>query len=82
VETRYDELVERLRRAALREPGEPEVAREYLDRLRTQAYAITDADVAALGRAGLSEDEIFELTVAGAVAAGLERLRAGLETLR
>jgi hypothetical protein len=30
---------------------------------------------------GLSEDEVFELTVAAAVGAGLERLEAGLRTL-
>jgi hypothetical protein len=32
--------------------------------------------------AGFSEDEIFEHTVSAAVAAGLERLDAGLRALR
>jgi alkylhydroperoxidase family enzyme len=42
---------------------------------------VTDADVEALKAAGFSEDEIFEQTVATAVAAGLERLDAGMATL-
>ena len=32
--------------------------------------------------AGYAEDEIFEYTVSAAVAAGIERLNAGLQTLR
>jgi alkylhydroperoxidase family enzyme len=42
---------------------------------------VTDDDVDALRASGLSEDEIFEVTVSAAVAAGLERLDAGLRTL-
>ncbi len=50
--------------------------------MRLHAYKVTDADVEELKRAGFSEDEIFEHTVAAAVAAGLERLEAGLRVLR
>ena len=50
----------------------------YLDKVRDCAYTITDADLAALAAAGISEDEIFERTVAVAVAEGLRRLDAGL----
>lgn len=45
----------------------------YLEKVRTRAYAITDADVQALKDEGLSEDEIFERTVATAVAEGRRR---------
>jgi hypothetical protein len=45
----------------------------YLDRVRTRAYAITDADVQALRDAGISEDEVFEQTVAAAISEGLRR---------
>ncbi|MFL5927772.1 MAG: hypothetical protein ACJ77E_12640 [Gaiellaceae bacterium] len=48
----------------------------YLDKVRTRAYAVTDEDVAALVRAGFTEDEIFEQTVAAAVSEGLRRLDA------
>jgi alkylhydroperoxidase family enzyme len=37
---------------------------------------VTDADVEALEAAGLSDDEIFEQTVAAAIAQGLRRLDA------
>jgi hypothetical protein len=45
----------------------------YLDRVRTRAYAITDADMQALRDAGISEDEVFEQTVAAAISEGLRR---------
>ena len=45
-------------------------------RFATRAYTVTDADVEALKAAGLSEDEIFEQTVAAAIAEGLRRLDA------
>jgi alkylhydroperoxidase family enzyme len=82
VKTAYDELVERLRAAARPErPAPPEMAR-YLEKVRRHAYKVTDRDVEDLKSAGFSEDEIFEHTVSVAAAAGLERLEAGLATLR
>ena len=49
--------------------------------MRRNAYKVTDQDIQALKDAGYSEDVIFEQTVSVAVAAGLERLEAGLEVL-
>jgi alkylhydroperoxidase family enzyme len=79
--TRYDELIEQVRAAA--EPGRaapPELS-GYLEKVRLHAYEVTDRDVDKLKAAGFSEEEIFEHTVSAAVAAGLERLEAGLRTL-
>jgi alkylhydroperoxidase family enzyme len=53
----------------------PELA-AYLEKVRTRAYTVTDADVENLKAAGLSEDEIFEQTVAAAISEGLRRLDA------
>jgi alkylhydroperoxidase family enzyme len=79
--TRYDELIERLREATQPErPAPPEFA-TYLEKVRLHAYKVTDRDVGTLKDAGFSEDEIFEQTVSTAVAAGLERLEAGLGAL-
>ena len=79
--TRYDKPIERLREAAQPErPAPPEFA-TYLEKVRLHAYKVTDHDVQALKGAGFSEDEIFEQTVSTAVAAGLERLEAGLGAL-
>ena len=46
----------------------------YLAKVRDRAYAVTDQDVQALLEDGFSEDEIFEQTVAVAIAEGLSRL--------
>ncbi len=48
----------------------------YLEQVRTRAYSITDADMQAVKDAGVSEDEIFERTVAVAVEEGRRRLAA------
>jgi hypothetical protein len=48
----------------------------YLHKVRTRAYSVTDSDVEQLKAAGLSEDEIFEQTVAAAIGEGLRRLDA------
>jgi alkylhydroperoxidase family enzyme len=80
--TRYDDLIERLREAAQPDrPAPPELV-AYLEKVRLHAYKVTDSDVDELKAAGFSEDEIFEHTVSAAAGAGLERLDAGLATLR
>jgi alkylhydroperoxidase family enzyme len=80
-ETRYDALVARLREASVPDRDPPPGLEAYLDKVRRTAYLITDEDVQALKAAGYSEDVIFENTVSVAVAAGFERLEAGLEAL-
>jgi alkylhydroperoxidase family enzyme len=79
--TRYDALVERLRRAAQPEREAPAELAPYLEKVRRHAYKVTDEDVQALKEAGFSDDVIFEQTVSVAVAAGLLRLEAGLGAL-
>ena len=82
MQTRYDELIADLRAAAQPDrPAPPELA-PYLEKVRRHAYRVTDADVQRLKDTGFSEDEIFEHTVSAAVAAGLERLDAGMRALR
>lgn len=48
----------------------------YLEKVRTSAYTVTDADVRALHDAGFTDDEIFEQTVVVAISEGLRRLEA------
>jgi alkylhydroperoxidase family enzyme len=79
--TRYGALIDDLRVASRPGRSAPEAMAEYLDKVRRDAYTVTDADVDRLKAAGFSEDEIFEQTVAVAVASGLERLDAGLAAL-
>lgn len=54
---------------------------QYLAKVRDRAYTVADGDVAALKKAGFSEDEIFEQTVAVAVAEGLRRLDRAAEVI-
>jgi alkylhydroperoxidase family enzyme len=71
-------MIDALRNAV--RPAPPEFA-AYLEKVRLHAYKVTDADVEELKALGFDEDEIFEHTVSAAVAAGLERLDAGMAVL-
>ena len=59
-------------------PPAPEGMGPYLARVSERAYTVTDAGCSGFVAAGYSEEEIFERTVAVAVAEGLRRLDAGL----
>jgi len=82
IDTRYDELIERLRTASRPDRSAPAILAPYLEKVRLHAYRVTDADVQELKAAGCTEDEIFEHTVSAAVAAGLERLDAAMAVLQ
>lgn len=71
-----------IRLAAASGADPPEALRGYLDKVARHAYKVTDEDVAALGEAGYSEDQIFEATVSCALGAGLRRLEAGLAAIQ
>jgi alkylhydroperoxidase family enzyme len=59
----------------------PEAMAPYLAKVREHAYTVTDADVERLEDAGVSEDEIFEQTVATAIAQGLHRLDVAMAVI-
>jgi alkylhydroperoxidase family enzyme len=82
VGTRYDDLIAALRDASRRDEPPPAAMQGYLELVRQHADRITDDDVERLLAAGLTEDVVFEHTVAVAVASGLERLDAGMRALR
>jgi alkylhydroperoxidase family enzyme len=75
-------LIDELRTAAAPDRPVPSAAAAYADTVRRHAYRVTDADVEAVRAAGLTEDEVFEVTVSAAVGAGLERLEAGLRAMQ
>jgi hypothetical protein len=94
---RHADLVAALRRAvfdsaAETDPGTraaagaggpvPDPWGPYVSTVRDRSYRVTDGDVAALTAAGASQEEIFEITVAAATGAALQRLDAGLRALR
>jgi hypothetical protein len=60
----------------------PEPLGSYAAKVRDQSYRITDTDFAGLTTAGQSDDAIFEITIAAAVGAALQRLDAGMRAVR
>jgi alkylhydroperoxidase family enzyme len=81
-ELRTDAPIEQLRAVTHEVPRAPEVMDAYLEKVRRHAYKVTDADVEGLKAAGLSEDQIFEQTVAAAIGEGLARLDAAERVIR
>jgi alkylhydroperoxidase family enzyme len=75
------EHIAQLRAVAADAPPAPEVMAPYLAKVRERAYTVTDADVERLKDAGISEDQIFEHTVAAAIAQGLHRLDVAIEVI-
>ena len=70
-------------RAAAGSGGElAEPLGSYAATVRDRSYRITDTDLAGLTAAGLSDDAIFEITIAAAVGAALQRLDAGMRAIR
>jgi alkylhydroperoxidase family enzyme len=92
----YEDLVQAIEDAVLTSPGAMSVEdrrqifdgenlaglEPYLEKLRKHAYKIVDGDVEALREAGRSEDEIFEITLSGALGAGLSRWRTAMDAMR
>ena len=60
----------------------PPALADYVDKVALHAYKVTDEDLAALQRAGHSDDVLFEATVSAALGAALGRLERGLSALR
>lgn len=67
--------------AARRMSEVPADLRSYVEKVSQHAYKVTDDDIAALQRAGYTEDQIFEVTTAAAVGAALDRMKRGLSAL-
>jgi AhpD family alkylhydroperoxidase len=97
-DTDVGEEVENLRHAVLDAPGVtdpalrtaaagtgdtlPEPWQSYTAAVRDASHRVTDADIDQLTAAGISEDEIFELTVAAAVGAALRTFHAGQDAIQ
>ena len=73
--------IDELRRLAATGAADDEELEPYLEKVRAQAYTVTDGDIERLKAAGISEDRIFEATVAIAIGEGLRRLDVALEVI-
>lgn len=54
---------------------------EFVEKIEQQPWTVGTEDFAKLRRAGYSEDQVFELTLAAATGAGVRRFEAGLRAL-
>jgi hypothetical protein len=54
----------------------------YVHKVALYAYKVTDDDVEELKARGYYEDEIYEITIAAALGAGLARMEKGLGVLK
>ncbi len=94
---RHDADLEVLRRCILEAPGTTDDATRraafygtaldppsgpYLATVRDQSFGLQDADVDALRAAGMTEDAIFELTIAAAAGEAYRRIELGLAAVR
>jgi alkylhydroperoxidase family enzyme len=69
------------RRAAFNNAGLAEPLRTLIEKVAKSARTVTDQDVAAVRAAGLSEDQIFEIVVCGAVGQAMRQHQRGLAAL-
>ena len=69
------------RKAAFDNAGLSEPLRTLIEKVSKNARTVTDQDVAAVRAAGLSEDQIFELVVCGAVGQAMRQHERGLAAL-
>jgi hypothetical protein len=69
------------RKAAFDNAGLSEPLRTLIEKVAKSARTVTDQDVAAVRAAGLSEDQIFELVVCGAVGQATRQHEQGLAAL-
>lgn len=60
----------------------PEGLAVFFEKVRHASYRVTDQDISSLRQSGLSEDAIFELTVAASLGIAYERLKAGRRAMR
>jgi hypothetical protein len=76
------ELAPATRTAAIEVGPLPDpLAQRYMETLRRHAYQLTDGHLEELARAGWTDGQVFELTVAAAFGAAKRRLDAGLAAL-
>lgn len=69
------------RRAAFDHAGVSGPLGVLVDKVARHAFQVTDDDVAAVRRSGLSEDQVFELVVCAAIGEATRQYETGLAAL-
>jgi hypothetical protein len=69
------------RRAAFNNSGLPEPLGTLVEKVARHAHRITDEDIAATRKSGLSEDQVFEIVVCAAIGQAARQYDAALAAL-
>jgi len=70
-----------IRRAAFDNEGLSEPMRTFVDKVAHNARMVTDADIGTLRKAGLSEDQIYEIAVCAAIGQATRQYQNALAAL-
>ena len=70
-----------IRRAAFDNEGLAEPVRTLVDKVAHRARMVTDADIGTLRKAGLSEDQIYEIVVCAAIGQATRQYQNALAAL-
>ncbi|HEY9003623.1 MAG TPA: hypothetical protein VIM89_19860 [Mucilaginibacter sp.] len=88
----YQQLIDRIltgtgkstlqqRQQAFNNSGLPQPLNSLIEKVAHEAYKITDRDIAAAKEAGVTEDQLFELIICGAVGQASRQYESGLSAL-
>ena len=70
-----------LRMAAFNNRALPEALGSLVNKVATNAHAVTDDDITAAKQSGLDEDQVFEIVVCAAIGQATRQYEAAIETL-
>lgn len=70
-----------IRRATFDNEGLEEPVRTFVDKVAHRAKTVTDADIGTLRKAGLSEDQIYEIVVCAAIGQATRQYQNALAAL-
>ena len=70
-----------IRGAAFNNEGLAEPVRAFVDKVAHRATTVTDADMGTLTKAGLSEDQIYEIVVCAAIGQATRQYQSALAAL-
>jgi hypothetical protein len=59
----------------------PEGVRDFVDKIAAQPWTVSDEDFHRLRAAGYTESQLYEITLAAALGAGVARFDAGLRAI-
>jgi hypothetical protein len=75
------ESIPQQRQAAFDNFDLPEPLNVLINKVAYQAYKVTNSDIAAVKASGVTEDQLFELVICGAVGQASRQYQSGLTAL-